>query len=64
MSEKNKPKPAKYVLVEAVQQYRMRYVVELDEDAPEEWALDTVAMNEARSCPSLTWVRRLSRTDC
>lgn len=53
MSEKNKPKPAKYVLVEAVQQYRMRYVVELDEDAPEEWALDTVAMNEAKELSQL-----------
>lgn len=37
----------KYVLVEAVQQHRMRYVVELQNDEPAEWALDDVTMGKA-----------------
>lgn len=41
-------KPRKYVLVEAVQMHRMRYVVELLEEEPTEWALDTVTMQEAK----------------
>lgn len=55
MTEKTPPnqKPAKYVLVEAIQQYRMRYVVELDEDAPAEWALDTVTTHEAKELSQL-----------
>lgn len=55
MAEKPTPnqKPAKYVLVEAIQQHRMRYVVELDEDAPAEWALDTVTMREAKEFSQL-----------
>ena len=40
-------KKKKYVMVEAIQQYRMRYVVELDADSPDEYALDTVAVQEA-----------------
>lgn len=48
MTENTNTKPAKYVLVETIQQYRMRYVVELDENDPSEWAMDTVVMNEAK----------------
>ena len=36
----------KYVLVEAIQQHRMRYVVELNDSDPAEWALDDVVMHE------------------
>lgn len=38
----------KIVLVDAIQTFRMRYAVEVPEDAPEEWALDTVVCNEAK----------------
>jgi hypothetical protein len=49
MSAKNEKESARqYVLVEAIQQYRMRYVVELGKDDPAAWALDTVTMNEAK----------------
>ena len=41
-----KPK-TKIVLVDALVSYRMRYAVELAEDSPEEWALDTVTMEQA-----------------
>ena len=41
-----KPK-TKIVMVEAVSSYRMRYAVEIPEDAPEEWATDTVTMEDA-----------------
>lgn len=51
MSESSQPK-RKYVLVEAVQQFRQRYVVELDEDSPSEWALDSVTMNEVKELSS------------
>jgi hypothetical protein len=37
----------KWVLVEAVSQFRMRYMVEVPEENPE-WALDTVTMNEGK----------------
>ena len=37
----------KLVLVEAISQYRIRYVVEVPEDSTE-WALDTVTCNEAK----------------
>lgn len=37
----------KWVLVEAVSQFRMRYMVEVPEENPE-WALDTVTMQEAK----------------
>lgn len=37
----------KRVLVETVSTFRCRYVVELREDEPAEYALDTVVMNEA-----------------
>ena len=37
----------KYVLVETMASYRMRYVVELNADDPEEWACDTVVMEDA-----------------
>jgi len=41
-----KPK-TKIVLVDALVSYRMRYAVELAEDSPEEWAKDTVTMEQA-----------------
>ena len=46
----NKPtEPTRqYVLVETIQQHRMRYVVELGSEDPPEWALDTVTLNEAK----------------
>ena len=37
-----------YVLVEAIQQSRVRYIVELDVDSPAHWALDTVVCNDAK----------------
>ena len=43
-----KKTPKKYVMVEAIAQYRMRYCVELNADDPSEWAMDTVTMNEAK----------------
>lgn len=39
--------PVKRVLVEAVSTFRHRYVIELRESDPDEWALDTVVMEEA-----------------
>ena len=36
-----------WVMVEAVQQFRMRYMVEVDAAHPE-WAMDTVVMKEAK----------------
>lgn len=43
------PTPVKkeWVLVECIQSYRMRYMVEVPEGKAE-WALDTVSMNEAK----------------
>jgi hypothetical protein len=41
-----KPK-TRIVLVDALVSYRMRYAVELAEDSPEEWARDTVTMEQA-----------------
>ena len=38
---------SKYVLVDTVLSYRMRYVIELDDNDPNEYALDTVVYNEA-----------------
>lgn len=38
--------PRKYVLVDVIQQYRMRYVVELGADDPAEWALDDVVSRD------------------
>ena len=38
---------SKYVLVDTVLSYRMRYVIELDDNHPNEYALDTVACDEA-----------------
>lgn len=40
-------KPMKTVLVETVSIFRMRYAVSIPEDAPIEWASDTVVCNEA-----------------
>lgn len=37
----------KWVMVECVSMFRMRYMVEVPEGNPE-WALDTVTMNEAK----------------
>jgi bifunctional DNA-binding transcriptional regulator/antitoxin component of YhaV-PrlF toxin-antitoxin module len=42
-----KKKEKVWVMVEAVQQFRMRYLVEVDADHPE-WAMDTVVMKEAK----------------
>ena len=36
----------KLVLVDSFLTYRVRYVIELNESDPTEWALDTVAMGE------------------
>lgn len=38
---------SKWVLVEAISQFRMRYMVEAPDDHPD-YALDTVTMNEAK----------------
>ena len=38
---------SKWVMVETISQYRMRYVVEAPDDHPE-YALDTVTMEEAK----------------
>ena len=38
---------SKYVLVDTVLSYRIRYVIELDDNDPNEYALDTVVCNEA-----------------
>ncbi len=46
--ELKKKEPEKvWVMVEAVSQFRMRYMVEVDAAHPE-WAMDTVTMNEAK----------------
>lgn len=50
----SKKKETKYVLVECIQQYRMRYVVELNETDPTVYALDTVALNEAKEFSQLS----------
>lgn len=42
-----KKKEKVWVMVEAVSQFRMRYMVEVDAEHPE-WAMDTVTMNEAK----------------
>lgn len=39
--------PVKRVLVETVSTFRMRYVVELQQHEPDEYALDTVVMGDA-----------------
>ena len=38
---------SKYVLVDTVLSYRIRYVIELDDTEPNEYALDAVVCNEA-----------------
>lgn len=40
-------KEMKWVLVDTVSQFRMRYLVEIPADSPSEWALDTVTCEEA-----------------
>lgn len=42
-----KKKEKVWVMVEAVQQFRMRYMVEVDATNPE-WAMDTVVMKDAK----------------
>lgn len=42
-----KKKEKVWVMVEAVSQFRMRYMVEVDAEHPE-WAMDNVTMNEAK----------------
>ena len=39
---------AKYVMVETVSMFKHRYVVEVGDDDPSEWALDTVTCEEAK----------------
>ena len=41
-------KRTKMVMVEAISQFRMRYVVELEADSPNEWACDTVVCEDAK----------------
>jgi hypothetical protein len=43
----SKKPTTKIVLVDTLVSYRMRYAVELAEDSPESWALDTVTMEQA-----------------
>jgi len=45
--QKKEETMTKFVLVEAIASYRMRYVVELNDNDPAEWAMDTVVMDEA-----------------
>ena len=40
-------KMSKYVLVDVVDSFRVRYVMELHEDDPDEYALDSIICNEA-----------------
>ena len=47
MSDSEK-KSKKYVIVDAVSTFHMRYVVELNENDPEHFAHDTVVMGEAK----------------
>lgn len=50
MNDKNKQKnnnktaKKKYIVVDCISTFHMRYVVELGKDDPEEWALDDVTM--------------------
>lgn len=48
---------SKYVLVEAVSQFRMRYVIEVpdSQQMPEVWAMETVTMQEAKEF-SQKWI--------
>ena len=39
---------SKYVLVETVSLFRMRYVIELPDEGTQEWASDTVVCGEAK----------------
>jgi len=39
---------SKFVMVDCISTYRMRYCVELNDNDPKEWALDTVVMEEAK----------------
>ena len=39
---------SKFVMVDCISTYRMRYCVELDDNDPKEWAMDTVVMEEAK----------------
>jgi hypothetical protein len=39
---------SKFVMVDCISTYRMRYCVELNDDDPKEWAMDTVVMEEAK----------------
>lgn len=40
-------KETKWVMVDTISQFRMRYLVEIPADAPKAWALDTVVCEEA-----------------
>lgn len=37
----------KWVMVDTISQFRMRYLVEIPADAPDVWAMDTVVCEEA-----------------
>lgn len=39
---------SKFVLVECISSYRMRYVIELNDNDPKEWALDSVSSEDAK----------------
>lgn len=45
-------KKTQYILVDTISQYRMRYLVEVPE-GKEEWALDTVTLEEAKEFSQL-----------
>lgn len=45
-SKKDNQSDKKYVVVDCVSSFHMRYVVELNKDDPEHFALDTVTMGE------------------
>lgn len=42
------PKSTKLVLVDTVNTFRLRYLIEMPAHSDSEWALDTVVMNQAR----------------
>lgn len=68
MKKKEVPVETEFVLVEAIQMYRMRYVVEVPKGKTE-WAGDTVTMNEAKEFSqkdlgeTITTMRAVSREE-
>lgn len=53
MKLKSRKKMTMKVLVECIQQYRMRYVVEVPDHGDPAWACDTVVMGEAKEFSQL-----------